>query len=42
MTLYVIYVKLANDETLVSMNGRSKVGMGFNVMEIRESCPMKK
>jgi len=36
MTLYVIYVKLANDETPVSMNGRSKVGMGFNVMEIRE------
>ena len=36
MTLYVIYVKLANDETPVSINHRSKVGMGFIVMEIRE------
>jgi len=34
--LYVIYVKLANDETPISMNRHSKVGMGFIVMEIRE------
>lgn len=36
MTVYVIYVKLANDETPIPMNRRSKVGMGFIVMEIRE------
>ena len=36
MNLYVIYVKLANDETPVLMNRRSKVGLGFIVMEIRE------
>ncbi len=36
MTLYVIYVKLANDEIPAPMNRRSKVGMGFIVMEIRE------
>jgi len=34
--LYVIYVKLANDEIPVPMNRRSTVGMGFIVMEIRE------
>lgn len=36
MTLYIIYVKLVNDETSVPMNRGSKVGMGFIVMEIRE------
>jgi len=36
MTLYVIYVKLASDETPISMNRRSKVGMGLIVLEIRE------
>ena len=36
MNLYVIYVKLANDETPILMNRRSKVGMGFIVLEIRE------
>lgn len=36
MNLYVIYVKPANDETPVPINRRSKVGMGFIVMEIRE------
>jgi len=36
MNLYVIYVKLADDETPILMNRRSKVGMGFIVLEIRE------
>ncbi|KUO78458.1 MAG: hypothetical protein APF81_09850 [Desulfosporosinus sp. BRH_c37] len=34
--LHVIYVKKANDEIPIPMSRRSKVGMGFIVMEIRE------
>jgi len=34
--LYVIYVKLADDETAIPASRGSKVGMGFIVMEIRE------
>jgi len=36
MTLYVIYVKLADDETPIPMNRHAKVGMGLIVLEIRE------
>jgi len=36
MTLFVIYVKLADDETPIPMNRQSKVGMGLIVMELRE------
>ena len=34
--LYVIYLKISNEEKPISSNRRSKVGMGFIVMEVRE------
>jgi len=36
MPLYVIYVKHADDEIPIPVNRRSKGGLGFIVMEIRE------